>query len=78
MTCRFFAITRIASFKELGVADNMMKNVGETIINWQNARLVIGGLAWGVLVIRKEGRAYCSALFFCTRWQRSLMDLYKT
>src|SRR5258705_7785506 len=48
-----FAITRIASFKELGVADNMMKNVGETIINWQMLGLVMGGLVWGVLGDKK-------------------------
>jgi MFS family permease len=44
-----FAITRIPSFKELGVATDMTKNVGETIINWQMLGLVIGGLIWGIL-----------------------------
>jgi putative MFS transporter len=48
-----FAITRIASFKELGVAEDMTKNVGETIINWQMLGLVIGGIAWGVLGDKK-------------------------
>lgn len=44
-----FAITRIASLKELGVAEDAAKAVGESIINWQMIGLVIGGLAWGVL-----------------------------
>ena len=48
-----FAITRLASFKELGVADDAAKTVGETIINWQMLGLVIGGIAWGVLGDKK-------------------------
>lgn len=48
-----FAITRIASFKELGVADDAAKNVGESIIMWQMIGLVVGGLIWGVLGDKK-------------------------
>lgn len=48
-----FAITRIISFKELGVADDAAKTVGESIINWQMLGLVIGGIAWGVLGDKK-------------------------
>jgi MFS transporter, putative metabolite:H+ symporter len=48
-----FAITRIASFKELGVADDAARTVGESIINWQMLGLVIGGIAWGVLGDKK-------------------------
>jgi MFS family permease len=48
-----FAITRISSLKELGVADDMAKNVGEGIIAWQMVGLVLGGLAWGVLGDKK-------------------------
>jgi MFS transporter, putative metabolite:H+ symporter len=48
-----FAITRISSFKELGVPDEMTKNVGESIIVWQMIGLVIGGMAWGVLGDKK-------------------------
>ncbi len=48
-----FAITRIASFRELGVADDAAKAVGESIIGWQMLGLVIGGLIWGVLGDKK-------------------------
>jgi len=48
-----FAITRIASLKELQIPEAMAKNVGETIINWQMLGLVIGGITWGVLGDKK-------------------------
>ncbi|MEI9810172.1 MAG: MFS transporter [Bacteroidota bacterium] len=48
-----FAITRIASLKELGVSEEAAKSVGENIINWQMIGLVIGGLIWGVLGDKK-------------------------
>ena len=55
-----FAITRIASFRELGVAEDDMQKVGEGILNWQMVGLMLGGLAWGVLG-DKKGRT--SVLF---------------
>ncbi|MBL7739415.1 MAG: MFS transporter [Chitinophagaceae bacterium] len=55
-----FAITRIASFRELGVAEEAAKSVGESIIGWQMLGLVIGGIAWGILG-DKKGRT--SVLF---------------
>src|SRR5258706_5882864 len=48
-----FAITRIASFKELKVTDEMAQRVGENIIGWQMIGLVIGGIAWGILGDKK-------------------------
>jgi putative MFS transporter len=48
-----FAITRIASFKELGLQGDDLQNVGEHIINWQMAGLLIGGIIWGVLGDKK-------------------------
>lgn len=48
-----FAIVRIESFEELGVAANQMKDKGETVIIWQMLGLVIGGLVWGVLGDKK-------------------------
>lgn len=55
-----FAITRIASFRELGVPEENMKSVGEGILNWQMIGLMLGGLAWGILG-DKKGRT--SVLF---------------
>jgi putative MFS transporter len=55
-----FAITRIASFKELGVTGDAAKSVGESIIGWQMVGLVIGGILWGILG-DKKGRT--SVLF---------------
>jgi MFS family permease len=48
-----FAITRISSLKELGVAEGLAKNVGESIIIWQMMGLVAGGLIWGILGDKK-------------------------
>ena len=48
-----FAITRIASFKELGLQGDELQNVGEYIINWQMAGLLLGGIMWGVLGDKK-------------------------
>jgi MFS transporter, putative metabolite:H+ symporter len=48
-----FAIVRIQSFEDLGVAADQMKNKGETVIIWQMLGLVIGGLIWGVLGDKK-------------------------
>ncbi len=48
-----FGITRIASFKELGVTGDAAKTVGENIIGWQMMGLVIGGIAWGILGDKK-------------------------
>jgi predicted MFS family arabinose efflux permease len=48
-----FAITRIASFKELGITGEAAKNVGESIIGWQMIGIVTGGIIWGVLGDKK-------------------------
>jgi putative MFS transporter len=48
-----FAITRIASFKELGIQGDELQNVGEHIINWQMAGLMLGGIMWGILGDKK-------------------------
>jgi predicted MFS family arabinose efflux permease len=48
-----FGITRISSFKELGVTGDAAKSVGESIIGWQMIGLVIGGIAWGILGDKK-------------------------
>jgi MFS family permease len=48
-----FAITRLASFKELGVSGEMAGNAGEQIVKWQMLGLVIGGIIWGVLGDKK-------------------------
>jgi MFS family permease len=48
-----FNIVRRASFKDLGVSEDQMKNVGENILNWQMIGLVIGGIAWGIMGDKK-------------------------
>lgn len=49
-----FAITRINSFRTLGVTDpDAMQAVGENIINWQMGGLMLGGILWGVLGDKK-------------------------
>ena len=48
-----FNIVRIKSFRELGVAEDAMKNYGENILNWQMIGLGIGGIVWGMLGDKK-------------------------
>ena len=48
-----FNIVRRASFKELGVAEDAMKNVGEDVLIWQMIGLTIGGILWGILGDKK-------------------------
>jgi putative MFS transporter len=48
-----FSIVRRASFKELGVAEDAMKNIGEDILIWQMVGLTIGGILWGILGDKK-------------------------
>ena len=44
-----FNIVRKSSFRDLGVADALMKNTGENILSWQMIGLTIGGIFWGVM-----------------------------
>ena len=48
-----FNIVRRSSFRDLGVAEAAMKNIGESIISWQMLGLTIGGIAWGILGDKK-------------------------
>lgn len=48
-----FSIVRKSSFRELGVAEDAMKSVGESVISWQMIGLTIGGIAWGVMGDKK-------------------------
>lgn len=44
-----FNIVRVASFRDLGVTGDAMKEIGENVLSWQMIGLTIGGIAWGVL-----------------------------
>lgn len=48
-----FSIVRKSSFREMGVAADAMKTVGESIISWQMLGLTIGGIAWGIIGDKK-------------------------
>src|SRR5829696_735092 len=48
-----FNIVRRSSFRDLGVAESAMKNIGESIISWQMIGLTIGGIVWGILGDKK-------------------------
>ena len=48
-----FNIVRKSSFRDLGVAENAMKDIGEKIISWQMIGLTIGGILWGMLGDKK-------------------------
>lgn len=48
-----FSIVRRSSFRDLGVAEDAMKDIGESIISWQMIGLTIGGIIWGTLGDKK-------------------------
>src|SRR5215213_8768020 len=48
-----FNIVRRASFKDLGVNEAAMKDVGESVLSWQMIGLTIGGILWGIMGDKK-------------------------
>lgn len=44
-----FAIVRAASLKDLGVADDQVLNIGGSLLSWQMAGMLAGGIAFGIL-----------------------------
>ena len=48
-----FNIVRRSSFKDLGVPEDAMKDIGERIISWQMIGLTLGGIIWGMLGDKK-------------------------
>ncbi|WP_256012581.1 MFS transporter [Desertivirga xinjiangensis] len=44
-----FSIVRIESFKDLGIADEDMRVMGEYVINMQMGGLLLGGILWGII-----------------------------
>lgn len=48
-----FNIVRRRSFLDLGVSEDDLKNLGESVISWQMIGLVVGGIAWGILGDKK-------------------------
>lgn len=48
-----FNIVRKSSFHDLGVPENAMKDIGESIISWQMFGLTIGGILWGMMGDKK-------------------------
>ncbi len=55
-----FGIVRVASLKDLGVPDSELLSVGVTLLNWQMAGLLVGGVFWGIL---GDKRGRLSVLF---------------
>ena len=48
-----FGIVRIPSLKSLGLSDAEVSTIGTSILNWQMAGMLAGGLLWGVLGDKK-------------------------
>ncbi|MBK6622746.1 MAG: MFS transporter [Saprospirales bacterium] len=49
-----FSIIRVESLKSIGVTDPLdIQNTGLSLLNWQMAGMLIGGIAWGVLGDKK-------------------------
>jgi len=55
-----FNIVRVPSLTELGLSEEAVSRVGGTILNWQQAGLLLGGILWGVL---GDKRGRLSVLF---------------
>lgn len=56
-----FGFVRIKSLKELGFSGQELTDVGISLLNWQMAGMLIGGVIWGILG-DKRGRV--SVLYF--------------
>lgn len=48
-----FSITRVPSLRSFGLDENAITSQGESIIMWQMAGLLIGGIIWGVMGDKK-------------------------
>lgn len=55
-----FSVVRVPSLQELGVTGDQLLPEGITLLNWQMAGLLIGGVLWGVL---GDKRGRLSVLF---------------
>lgn len=44
-----FSIVRIASFQDIGIAEEKMRTGGEYVLNMQMGGLLLGGIIWGVI-----------------------------
>lgn len=55
-----FSITRVPSLRSLGLSEEQVMVQGESIIMWQMAGLLIGGIVWGVM---GDKRGRLSVLF---------------
>ncbi|GAB3932236.1 MFS transporter [Larkinella terrae] len=55
-----FNIVRVPSLKDLGLDEKQVSVVGGTVLNWQQAGLLIGGILWGIL---GDKRGRLSVLF---------------
>ncbi|WP_128545712.1 MFS transporter [Larkinella soli] len=55
-----FNIVRVPSLKDLGLDEKQVSVVGGSILNWQQAGLLLGGILWGVL---GDKRGRLSVLF---------------
>ncbi len=52
-----FLIVKNKSLMDLGVSAEQLTNTSLTLVNWQMAGLLIGGIIWGILG-DKKGRLY--------------------
>ncbi|GAB3321769.1 MFS transporter [Larkinella ripae] len=55
-----FNIVRVPSLKDLGLDEKQVSVIGGTVLNWQQAGLLLGGILWGVL---GDKRGRLSVLF---------------
>ncbi|MFD1144027.1 MFS transporter [Larkinella insperata] len=55
-----FNIVRVPSLKDLGLDEKQISIIGGTVLNWQQAGLLLGGVLWGIL---GDKRGRLSVLF---------------
>jgi putative MFS transporter len=48
-----FGIVRVKSLKDLGLSSEAIERVGISLMNWQMAGMLIGGIFWGILGDKK-------------------------
>jgi putative MFS transporter len=48
-----FGVVRKASLTDLGLGPDEIKTIGESLLNWQMAGMLLGGIFWGILGDKK-------------------------
>jgi MFS transporter, putative metabolite:H+ symporter len=72
-----FSIIRVPSLASLGLSDEAIARDGLFIINVQMLGLLIGGIFWGIMEIKKDGSKCCMHRSSCIHSEISRMGSFR-